>query len=104
MWTRSSSLLLDFATNISAVGTSELIRFSSTSVSNHCPCRSQESSEDELDKLTREFEEQASKDLRQAAARKKKETTKVKTQKSMKEKREEGLQAPLSEQSKYELS
>ena len=58
------------------------------------------SSEDELDKLTRTFEEQASKDLHTAFQRQ--ETARVKPSrvKGMKEIREEGLQAPVSEESK----
>lgn len=60
----------------------------------------QSSSEDELDKLTRSFEEQASKDLHTAAEKPKLERAKIKKPKGMKEIREEGLQAPVSEQSK----
>lgn len=56
------------------------------------------SSEDELDKLTRNFEEQASKDLHVLSTHQAKNTQR--TQRSMKEVREEGLQAPVSEQNK----
>ena len=62
--------------------------------------RSASSSEDELDKLTRSFEEQASHDLQQVAEASRKATVQGKKQKSMKEARETGLQEPISEQSK----
>ena len=63
--------------------------------------RSASSSEDELDKLTRSFEEQASHDLQQVAEASRK-AVQGKKQKSMKEARETGLQEPISEQSKCE--
>lgn len=56
------------------------------------------SSEDELDKLTRSFEEQATKDLQHVSRRLAED--KHKKQRSIKETREEALQKPVSEQSK----
>ena len=64
--------------------------------------RSASSSEDELDKLTRSFEEQASQDLQHVAEASRKAKVHGNKQKSMKEARETGLQEPISEQSKCE--
>ena len=59
-------------------------------------------SEDELDKLTRSFEEQASQALQQTSQ--KELAARPRKPRGMKEIREEGLQAPVSEQSKYTLA
>lgn len=59
-----------------------------------------DSSEDELDKLTRTFEEQASNDLRCLTQRQQSAKANRRRPKGMKEIREEGLQAPVPEDSK----
>lgn len=63
-------------------------------------CCREASSEDELDKLTRTFEEQASKDLHSAAEKRSIQQSKRNKPKGMKEVREEGLQVPVPEQSR----
>lgn len=59
-----------------------------------------ESSEDELDKLTRSFAEQASQDLQKAAKNRQEQQSRHTKPKGMKEIRQEGLEAPVSEHSK----
>ena len=63
-------------------------------------CCREASSEDELDKLTRTFEEQASKDLQSVAEKRSMQQSTRNKPKGMKEVREEGLQAPVPEESR----